>query len=248
MEETDDAVRTRTLHVWGRTEAELSALLAGRLAERPVTGRPGVTLQADETGGARVRIVALAGGATGAEAETLLADEERRLRAILGALVFAVDGGTMEATVIHELKRRGLTLAVAESLTGGLVGARLTAVPGASAVFRGAVVAYASEIKCKLLDVPPGPVVSAATARAMALGVARLLGADIGLATTGVAGPDRQEGQPVGTVFLGLALNGRGETRRLRLPGRRDTVRQLTVTHLLNLLRLRLRDLPPAAR
>jgi nicotinamide-nucleotide amidase len=133
-----------------------------------------------------------------------------------------------------------LSLGIAESLTGGLVGARITAVPGASDVFRGAIVSYASDVKRDLLGVPEGPVVSEAAAEAMALGAARVLGADIGLATTGVAGPTEQEDQPVGTVFLGIAVNGEVAVRRMRLPGDRQRVRQFAVITLLNALRLRL--------
>ena len=128
---------------------------------------------------------------------------------------------------------------MAESLTGGLVGARLTSVAGASDVFRGAVVSYASEVKYDLLDVPRGPVVSHDAARAMALGVRERLGADIGIATTGVAGPAEQEGYPPGTVFLGLAHRGDAEALRVRLPGDRRRVREYAVISVLNLLRLR---------
>jgi nicotinamide-nucleotide amidase len=97
-------------------------------------------------------------------------------------------------------------------------------------VFRGALVAYASEVKFALLDVPKGPVVCATAARAMAASVRKLLDADVGLATTGVAGPEEQDGQPVGTVFLGLALREHVEAREVRLPGDPDRVRQYAVT------------------
>lgn len=96
-------------------------------------------------------------------------------------------------------------IAVAESLTGGMVASALAAAPSSSRWFRGGVVAYASEVKHELLNVPPGPVVSAQAARAMAEEVRRLLKADVGLALTGAAGPDGQDGQPPGTVFFGLS-------------------------------------------
>ena len=133
-----------------------------------------------------------------------------------------------------------MSLAVAESVTGGLVGARLTAIPGASEVLRGGVVAYASDLKFKLLGVAEGPVVTKEAAAAMAAGVRRLLEADVGIATTGVAGPTEQEGQPVGTVFLGLALGDETDATVVRLPGDRNRIRQYGVISLLNLLRLRL--------
>ena len=101
-------------------------------------------------------------------------------------------------------------------------------------------VAYDSEVKFDLLGVPEGPVVSEAAAKAMADGVRRLLGADVGLAATGVAGPAEQEGQPPGTVWLGLAVGDDVEAVHVRLPGDRERVRQLTVISLMDLLRRRL--------
>ena len=167
--------------------------------------------------------------------------EEQALRAILGRLVFGVDDDSMERVVAQMLVKAGLTLAVAESLTGGLVSSRLVGVPGASAWFKGAVVSYASEVKFDMLGVAKGPVVSAAAAIAMAEGVRDRLRADVGLGVTGVAGPDEQEGHQVGTVFVGLALPGQpGEAVELRLPGDREAVRQYAAIGLLDLLRLRL--------
>lgn len=110
------------------------------------------------------------------------------------------------ATGISDLvASAGLKVAVAESLTGGMVASALAEAPGSSTWFRGAVVAYAREVKHQLLDVPPGPVVSAEAAASMAEGVRRLLGADIAVALTGAGGPDEQDGQPPGTAFLALS-------------------------------------------
>jgi nicotinamide-nucleotide amidase len=106
------------------------------------------------------------------------------------------------ATIAEICAREGVTVAVAESLTTGRILASLGAAPGASDWLRGGLVAYADEVKHGLLDVPPGPVVSAEAAQAMALGVAKLLGADIAVSVTGAGGPEPQDGQPVGTVFL----------------------------------------------
>jgi PncC family amidohydrolase len=121
-------------------------------------------------------------------------------------------------------------------------------VPGTGDVFRGALVAYASEIKFALLGVPEGPVVCATAAQAMAAGVGRLLGADVGLATTGVAGPNEQDGQAMGTVFLGLALGEHVEAREVRLPGDPDRIRQYSVISVLDLLRRRLLEGPRDAK
>jgi nicotinamide-nucleotide amidase len=102
------------------------------------------------------------------------------------------------------LERGDLPVAVAESLTGGELSARLASAPGAGAWFRGGVVAYSSDVKHDVLAVPPGPVVSEAAAVAMARGACRLLGATVAIAVTGVGGPDAQDGQPPGTVWLAL--------------------------------------------
>lgn len=113
------------------------------------------------------------------------------------------------AELVELLLARGHTLVTAESLTGGLVGAAVTAVPGCSAVYRGGVVSYATDLKAQLLDVDAGLLddvgaVHPAVARAMAEGAARRLGADYAVATTGVAGPSSQDGKPPGTVFIAV--------------------------------------------
>jgi PncC family amidohydrolase len=149
--------------------------------------------------------------------------------------------------IIALLTAREQTVAVAESLTGGLLAAALTGVPGASAAFRGAVVAYATSLKATLLDVPP-PVldargaVSPEVAAAMAEGVRRRLGATFGAATTGVAGPDAAEGKPVGTVHIAVSAAAATTVRSLALAGSRDEIRRRTVEEALGLLWQRLRE------
>ena len=230
-------IRSRVLKSWGESESRLAELLAGRIEALDRIGNPTIAFQASGIEGLKIRITAKAQDAAAAEA--LIAGEEASVRAIVGDAVFGTDEQTMESVVLDLLRDRGLSLAVAESLTGGLAGARLTAVPGASDVFRGAVVSYASAVKFDLLGVPEGPVVSRDAAKAMALGVRRRLGADVGVATTGVAGPAEQEGHPPGTVFLGLAYRDQVEALRVRLPGDRRRVREYAVISVLNLLRLR---------
>ena len=232
------AIRSRVLRTWGQTESGLAEMLAGRIDALDATGNPTLAFQASGIEGIKVRITAKAGGAK--EAEAIVADEEARVRAILGDLIFGTDSQTMESVVIDMLRDRGLSLGIAESLTGGLMGARLTSVPGASDVFRGGIVSYASDVKFSLLGVPEGPVVTEAAARAMAEGARRALSADVALATTGVAGPTEQEGQPVGTVFLGLAMDGTSEAVQLKLPGDRQRIRQYAVISAFDLLRRRL--------
>jgi len=117
----------------------------------------------------------------------------------------------------------------------------LTSIPGASDVFRGSVVSYASDVKFDLLDVPRGPVVSEGAAIAMAEGARRALGSSVGLSLTGVAGPTEQDGQPVGTLWVGVALPDQpGTATLLRMPGQRDQMRQMAVISALDLLRRRL--------
>ena len=143
----------------------------------------------------------------------------------------------MEDAIATRLLARGLTLGVAESLTGGIIASRLVAIPGASKWFRGGVVSYASEVKFDLLGVTRGPVVSADAAREMATGVRRLLSSDIGLSVTGVAGPEEQDGQPAGTVFVGVALGDDAQAVALRLPGDRPRIRNYSAISALDVLR-----------
>ena len=234
-------IASRVLRIWGAAESAIAEMVAPRLVALDAPGAPAATIAFLASGmeGIKVRITAKA--TTRESVDAILDTEEQALRAILGRLVFGVDDDSMERVVAQMLVKDGLTLAVAESLTGGLVSSRLVGVPGASAWFKGAVVSYASEVKFDVLGVANGPVVSAPAAIAMAEGVRDRLRADVGLGVTGVAGPDEQEGHPVGTVFVGLALPGQpGEAVELRLPGDREAVRQYAAIGLLDLLRLRL--------
>lgn len=147
------------------------------------------------------------------------------------------------AELVAELGRRGLTLGTCESLTGGGLAAALTSVPGASRVFRGGLVTYASDLKSSLVGVDATlvareGVINEATARQMADGASRALGVDVALSCTGVAGPDPQDGQPPGVVWAGLRMpDGRVLTERLDLTGDRATIRQSTVLACLRLAR-----------
>jgi nicotinamide-nucleotide amidase len=243
-------IGSRTLRTWGDSESGLAERLAEHMAELDDAGPEAPTLAFLASGieGLKVRITVKADDE--GRVRKLLDDEERVVRGILGDIVFGVDDETMEHAVARVLVDRGLTLAVAESLTGGLVSSRLVNVPGASGWFRGGIVSYATDVKYDLLWVPEGPVVTAEAAAAMAEGVRRRLRADIGLAVTGVAGPDEQEGQPPGTVFRAVAM-GAGEpvVVRVGLPGDRDRVRQFACISLLDLLRRQLdSSAEPAAR
>ncbi len=147
----------------------------------------------------------------------------------------------MTKELIGHLTKRGLTVSVAESLTGGLLCAALTEAPGASAVIRGGVVAYATDLKASELGVPQEILairgaVDPDVALEMAAGVATKLGSDIGLSTTGVAGPDPQDGKAVGTVFIACVWGKKRVVEELSLSGTRNEIRSLTVHAALRLL------------
>jgi PncC family amidohydrolase len=153
----------------------------------------------------------------------------------------------LSGEVIELLTARGETIAVAESLTGGMLAAALTAIPGASAAVRGGLVTYATDLKASLLGVPSALLdrhgaVHPAVATAMAEGARHLLAATVGAATTGVAGPDPQDGQPVGPVYIAVSAGGRTMVQSLALPGDRHQIRVATVERLLGLLLSVLRE------
>jgi len=232
------AIRSRVLRTWGQSESGLAEMLHERMVELDEVGNPTLAFLASGIEGLKVRITAKA--ADEAEAEAVLADEEARVRRVLGDLVFGVDDDTMESVVLGLLEAKGLTLGVAESLTGGLIAARLVDVSGASRVFRGGVVAYASEVKFDVLGVPEGPVITCEAAEAMAAGVRRVLGAEVGIGVTGVAGPDAAEGRPPGTVCMAVDVAGDVSSVEVRLPGRRRQVREFSCISVLALLRNKL--------
>ena len=247
-------IASRVLRTWGASESGLAESLQDRIDALNEVDAGGVTLAFLASGieGIKVRITARA--RTAGDVAALLDKEEvevrRAIEVRLGDIVFGTDDESMEVAVATRLAARGLTLGVAESLTGGLIASRLVNVPGASVWFRGGVVAYASDVKHQLLGVPRGPVVTEAAAAAMAEGARRVTGAGVGLGITGVAGPDDQEGVAPGSVFVGLALPGDGVqplTRELRVPGDRERVRQYAAISALDLLRRALDELPPRA-
>lgn len=231
-------IRSRTLRTWGDSESGLAEKLHDEIERLDRVGGVTIAFLASGIEGLKVRLTAKA--ATDAEADALLAEEEARVRAIIGPVVFGTDDQTMEAVVLDELKAQGLTLGLAESLTGGMIASRICDVPGASAAFRGAIVSYASDVKFDLLGVPEGPVVSEAAVRAMAEGACRVLGTDCSIAVTGVAGPDPQEGVEPGTVWIATSVDGVVEASMLRFTFDRLRVRQYTTISVLNALRVRL--------
>jgi len=252
----EGVIVSRVLRTWGASESGLAESLQGRIdaldaddvddADGAPAGSVTLAFLASGIEGIKVRITARA--ATLSEGTARLDREEKAVRAAiegqLGDIVFGVDDESMEVAVAAQLIARGVTLGVAESLTGGLIASRLVNVPGASAWFRGGVVAYHEQVKFDVLGVPLGPVVSEAAAAAMARGVCRVTGSDVGLGITGVAGPDDQEGVDPGTIFVGLRLpDDTISTRELHLPGDRERVRQYGAISALDLLRRALIEL-----
>ena len=226
----------RTAGMWESAVAEAMAPEVNRLAP---TGNPVIAFLASG-GMTRVKITARA--KTTAEAEALVAPVEEFALSALGAAVFGLDDANLETTVHDLLVGRSETLATAESLTGGLLAARLVGVPGSSAFLRGGIVTYSAELKTKLLGVTEDliakhGVVSAECAAAMALGARERCESTYALALTGVAGPEELEGLPAGTVFIGLAHPGGVETRELKLPGDRERIRDYSCVSALDLLR-----------
>jgi PncC family amidohydrolase len=241
-------VRRRSLRVVGLTESQATSRLAAleeqlhrdsgaSIAYLPSPGELEIRLTVRRTDDGASAAVAV---------ESYVADAARAL----GAHLYGLDDESLAAVVIRGLTSGPATCATAESLTGGALGAALTDVPGASAVYRGGVVAYATHLKERLLGVPVDHLaahgaVDARTAVLMAQGVRARLGADYGVATTGVAGPDEQEGKPPGTVFVAAAGPGHSAVvSSLLLTGDRDTVRRLTVVHALDLVRRVVLSLP----
>ena len=235
-------IKSRTLRTWGDSESGLAEKLHDEIERLDEVGGCTIAFLASGMEGLKVRLTAKA--ASEAAVDEMLAAEEEIVRGIVGDIVFGVDDETMESAVLDALRSRGWTLALAESLTGGLIGSRLTAVPGSSDVFRGGVVSYASDVKFDLLGVPEGPVVSEEAVTAMARGAAKLLNADCAIAVTGVAGPDPLEGQDPGTVWMATLVNGEVQATHVKFPFDRERTRQFTTVSILNNLRTRVLTSP----
>lgn len=239
-------VVTRTLHCAGLGESNVAELV-----EQAIEVPAGVDL-AYLAGGAVVRVRLTTSAPTVAEADELLGPLVARLEEVFEDTVFGRDTDTLPAVVLRRLSAAGATVGVAESLTGGLLSAALTDLPGSSASFRGGLLVYATDLKASLAGVPGDVLdehgaVSTQTAEALATGCRERLGVTYGIGVTGVAGPDEQEGKPVGTVHVAVAGPDGVRTRSTRLPGDRGRVRLLAVTVALDLLRRQLPDQPLSA-
>jgi nicotinamide-nucleotide amidase len=232
------AVAVRTLRSAGVAAADLEERLAPWLA----TGDGDVALTS-AAGEGEVWVRLRGRGATPEAAGEALAALDRRVSETLGEDCYGRDGESLEQVLGRRLVARGLTLAVAESCTGGLVGHRLTSVAGSSAFFERGVIVYSNRAKEELLGVPAETLrahgaVSRPTAEAMAQGICERSGADCGLSITGIAGPDGgTAAKPVGTVFIGMSVSGAVEARHFRFAGGRASVKWQSSQMALDMLR-----------
>ncbi len=231
---------SHNIHIFGIGEASVEEKLRPMMLQAQ---NPTIAPYAKE-GEVWLRVTASAD--TEAQAEALTRPVIDDISSQLGDAVYGIDAGSLESTLLQQLKRQGLTLAAAESCTGGLLGARLTALPGASEVFCGSVCAYTPLAKTALLDVHASllerhGVVSAEVAEAMARGAKNRLAADLGVGITGYAGPTAENGVPVGTVYIALCdHHGQTTVKQLMLGSDRNRVRVMAVNHALNMARLSL--------
>ncbi len=248
---SEGKIRSRTLRVFGMGESAVEALLRGRMNELT---NPTLAPYAKE-GEVELRVTAKA--ATEAEADALIAPVEAEVRALLGELVYGADVSGLEQVVLDAARERKLTLGTAESCTGGLIAKRITDIPGSASVFKGGVVSYHCEVKAGVLGVPQALLdekgaVCAEVAREMARGARRVLGCDLAVAATGVAGPDPDDrGNPVGLVYTALAAPDGVWVKRLNLASlaaRRDRTRNLAANHALDMARRWLAGLDPAGQ
>jgi nicotinamide-nucleotide amidase len=220
------AIRSRVLRTWGQSESGLAEILANRIEELDEIGNPTLAFLASGIEGIKVRITAKAEDT--ATAERILASEETLIRGLLGDIVFGIDEQSMETVVIDALRTRGMTLAVAETVTGGVMAARLTDADRDYEVFRGGAILPGQHAA----EVPHEG--AAERAAAVASQVRETFGADVGIAAVR---PFREEGHTAGTVFLSLAIGDERHAATVDLFGDRTRMRNYTVIGLLNFLR-----------
>ena len=242
---SDQVILSRDVMTFGMGESAIEAMLREKMTRMT---NPTLATYAKPS---EVTLRATAKADSVEAAEALLAPVTEELTALLGDIVYGVDISGLDAACVRLLKEKGLTLATAESCTGGRIASALTALPGVSAVYRGGVVSYWTSVKGAVLGVPQEILdtygaVSEETARAMAEGACRTTGAEIGVSVTGVAGPDPDErGTEVGIVYVGLATPDGTFCRRLHLgKRRRDRIQALAVNHALDTVRRYLSGLP----
>ena len=232
-------IKSRTLHTWGDSESGLAEKLAGDIARLDESGHATIAFLASVQDGLKVRITAKAPSAEAAQ-EILDAEEQTIRKSMLPGSVFGIDGETMESAVLKLCRRKGETLATAESLTGGMVAAKLASVPGASDVFKGGIVSYAPEVKFNMLGVPEGPSSVGGSRRANGPRSLRNPRSHLRRSHHRRSRPRPLEGHPPGTVCIATAIAGKVESMKAELPFAREQVQQFTTLTALNNLRRRL--------
>ncbi|MCZ6774585.1 MAG: CinA family protein, partial [Proteobacteria bacterium] len=231
-------IKSRVLRTWGHSESRLAELLSERITALDQSGNPTLAFQASGIEGIKVRITAKANDEEAVA--KLIAEEEARVRTVLGNCVFGIDEQTMESVVLDILRSRGQSLALAEITSGGIASARLSAIDSAGEVFRGSVVPAAGTARQAILGVPASTIGTAEAAGTLAAAVRNAFGTDVGLSTTGQHDLGDSKQDAPGTTYLGIAVNDEVTVEQVRLPGDRERVRQYSVISLLNALRLRL--------
>ncbi len=234
---TGDILFTRLLRVAGMGESSVEERLDGVLH----SANPTVATYAKRDA-VDVRVTAKA--ATDDQARAMVAEVEAQIRATLGQHIFGVDDETPQSVALRMLVEQDLTLATMESCTGGLLASLITDIPGSSNAFKGGLISYATELK-EAWGVPveviaSHGVISIETARAMASAVREQTGAGVGVSVTGVAGPDEQEGKPVGTVHIAVVSPHGARDTSQRFRGPRSEIKLRAAYTALNLLRLHL--------
>ncbi|MBP1737206.1 MAG: competence/damage-inducible protein CinA [Oscillospiraceae bacterium] len=234
---SEGAIVSRSLRIFGMGEAAVEQELRSRMNELT---NPTLAPYAKE-GEVELRITAKAD--TDGEAQALLAPVEQELRERLGDVIYGADVSSLEEVVFGLLKEKGLTLGTAESCTGGLIAKRITDMAGVSAVFRGGVVSYTNAVKQNVLGVSAELLaehgaVSEPVAKAMAEGARRVLGCDLAVSATGVAGPDSDDrGNPVGLVYVALSTPESCTVQKLSLGAERGRIRTTAANYALDLVR-----------
>jgi nicotinamide-nucleotide amidase len=232
-----DVVQSRTLRCIGISESHLADLLGDRA--RAVCGLPLAYIPS--VAGIDIRLTTR--GVASGNARAVLEAAVEELKPIIGEYMYGEDESDLADVVLQRTRARGYRLAVAESCTGGMLGARLTAIPGASDVFVGGIVAYDDVVKVSALGVDPATLrahgaVSEATAREMASGIRRVMQTQVGIAITGIAGPSGGTAEkPVGLVWTVADVEGRVSATHRVFPGNREEIRQRAAQAALDLIR-----------
>ncbi|RIK11121.1 MAG: competence/damage-inducible protein A [Acidobacteria bacterium] len=226
---------SRVIKTWGASESAVADMIAERVEQQ---GNPTIAFLA---GGGEIKVRLTAKAPSREEAMALIADEERAVTELLKNYAFGTDGETLAYALGREVREKGIHLAVAESLTGGMVGSAIVDVPGASDWFLGSAVVYTNHAKTSLLGIDPGLLethgaVSAECARAMAEGARRIFGADVALSCTGEAGPHPLEAE-IGQVYFAVSTQSDTRSIGIRLPGDRERIRLYSTSTLLDFAR-----------